>query len=445
MDADVIIVGSGLLGAVCAKNLAEKGLGVLMLERGAIISSPAGQHLRNQEKYHEDPNAFFNEINQWCHQFDDKAQPQGLPGANLTHAYGGQGLLWTNNCPRLREHERWPEYDEKTMQSLYLRAEKILRVSTNLFDDSSLQDYLIQTLEPHLTSQHRHIAKVPTAAKKFKDNRIEYTATKQILNDSLNSAKSLSIRTNCQVLEIIHEKNHVKQILIRQDGKISSLKAKIIVVAAGVFDSAQLLYDSNMFLPALGKYLHFHPLLFAQIICNDASKCNDIPPRTCIYPTAQYPWHAMLLRDIFPDIAKEDVPNHLLLELQFFLPIDVQEKNQMIFNKTMPTFDVTLSAQDKNMIKAAEHDLRSLAKMLGRYRKGCEPFSLDFGFTHPMGITRMGDEKKTSVTNFKGKVHGFDNLYLATVGLIPTKLAVNPTLTAAAIALATTDSIAKTI
>jgi choline dehydrogenase-like flavoprotein len=41
-----------------------------------------------------------------------------------------------------------------------------------------------------------------------------------------------------------------------------------------------------------------------------------------------------------------------------------------------------------------------------------------------------------------GKVHGFENLYLSTVGLIPAPVAVNPTLTAVALALRTCDTIA---
>ena len=48
------------------------------------------------------------------------------------------------------------------------------------------------------------------------------------------------------------------------------------------------------------------------------------------------------------------------------------------------------------------------------------------GFAHVMGTCRMGDnDDGTCVTDRFGRVWGTDNLYLATVGLIPTPLAVN--------------------
>jgi choline dehydrogenase-like flavoprotein len=46
------------------------------------------------------------------------------------------------------------------------------------------------------------------------------------------------------------------------------------------------------------------------------------------------------------------------------------------------------------------------------------------------------------VADRQGKVHGFDNLYLAGVGLIPAPVAVNPTLTAVALALGSCEAIA---
>lgn len=40
-----------------------------------------------------------------------------------------------------------------------------------------------------------------------------------------------------------------------------------------------------------------------------------------------------------------------------------------------------------------------------------------------------------------GRVHGFANLYLSTLGLIPAPVAVNPTLTAVALATGACDAI----
>ena len=65
---------------------------------------------------------------------------------------------------------------------------------------------------------------------------------------------------------------------------------------------------------------------------------------------------------------------------------------------------------------------------------------MDLGFAHVMGTCRMGVvDDGTSVTDGFGEVWGTRGLYLATVGVIPTALAVNPTLTAAALALRSAD------
>lgn len=53
-----------------------------------------------------------------------------------------------------------------------------------------------------------------------------------------------------------------------------------------------------------------------------------------------------------------------------------------------------------------------------------------------------GGADRPGVTDHVGAVHGFENLHLATVGLIPAPVAVNPTLTALALALRTCDAIA---
>ena len=60
---------------------------------------------------------------------------------------------------------------------------------------------------------------------------------------------------------------------------------------------------------------------------------------------------------------------------------------------------------------------------------------------HLVGTCRLDREGWQGVTDRLGKVHGFANLYLAGVGLIPAPVAVNPTLTAVALALSTCDAI----
>lgn len=444
MKSDVIIIGSGPVGASCARNLAEKGLNVLMLEAGEPVSTPPGSHLRNQPKYQTDPDEFFTEVSKWCHRYRETGEPYELPGANVTKAYGGQGLLWTNNCPRPATHELPSCYSFEEWDALYRKAEHYLQVNEGLFDDSIRQNHLIETLSPLLAKQQRTIEKIPLAAERINENTLNFTATHDILNFPPSVSERITIKCGQKVKRLLLKNDYVYGLEI--ENQLEQYEAGVVIVAGGVFDSTQLLYDSDIRPKALGHYLQFHPLLIAQLVLKDELSLfenhYDQPPRTCIYPTKEYPWHAMILRDIFPKVSSTKVNNNRLIDLQFFVPIEVQERNRMILSAGLPRFDVHLSALDEKILKAARADLVEIGKYLGGFRDGAEPKLLDYGFTHPMGLCCLGDEPQTSVTDRYGKVHGIQNLYLATVGLIPNTMAVNPTLTAVALSIATGNHIA---
>ena len=48
---------------------------------------------------------------------------------------------------------------------------------------------------------------------------------------------------------------------------------------------------------------------------------------------------------------------------------------------------------------------------------------------HQAGTARMGNDKKTSVTNKYGQIHEIDNLFVADGSLIPNNAGFNPSLT----------------
>jgi choline dehydrogenase-like flavoprotein len=105
------------------------------------------------------------------------------------------------------------------------------------------------------------------------------------------------------------------------------------------------------------------------------------------------------------------------------------------------TFKFMLSESDRGRLRAVEADVRRLAENIGPWRRGCEPAWVPLGTGHLVGTCRMDRQGWPGVTDRLGKVHDFKNLYLSTVGLFPAPVAVNPTLTALALALNTCDAI----
>lgn len=66
-----------------------------------------------------------------------------------------------------------------------------------------------------------------------------------------------------------------------------------------------------------------------------------------------------------------------------------------------------------------------------------------YGVGHLMGTYRMGTDPSRSITDRDGRAHDHQNLFLAGSGLFPTSGTANPTLTIAALALATAETISK--
>jgi choline dehydrogenase-like flavoprotein len=227
-----------------------------------------------------------------------------------------------------------------------------------------------------------------------------------------------------------------------------ALDAPIVVLAGGAIGTARVLHRSGVRPDALGRGISFHAVLFGQVVLRPemcpVAGAIDLAPRQWIPPTPAAPWHIQVLRDTCPLPAAEAVDNpHRLLEFQAFLPIAFQDDNAFVMSESeRAAFRFAFSQSDGERMRAMEADVRGLAGHLGPWRRGCEPTWLPHGTGHIVGTCRMDRDGWGGVTDRRGKVHGFDNLYLCTVGLFPAPVAVNPTLTAVALALNTCDTIA---
>jgi choline dehydrogenase-like flavoprotein len=446
---DVIVTGSGPLGAVVARRCHEAGASVLLIEEGGPISEPAGSHVRNAARFAQTPDSYLPAIAPFLSYFNSRAGDAGLPGACITAAYGGQGVLWTNNCPRPTPRlELDDQLSESHWSHLLDLAESYLGVTSNQFDSSVRQRRIAEYLAGPLAATGRAI--LPQAiAGHFADpthNRIHWNATIDILGPVEGGidhrrgkvARLSTLSTSVSGVELA-------------DGEC--LYARAVVVAAGAFGTPMLLHASDIRPAALGRYLTYHVVLISQVVLDPklcaAGNGSDLVPRLWIPPTAAAEWNTMILRDVNPLVPSGldlHVEENRLVEIQSFSPVDVREENAMrIGDDGMVSFEVGLSAADQERMKRVLDDQRQLAGLIGRFRYGCEPQWMTKGFAHVMGSCRMGEDVATSVVDANARVHGYENLFLASVGVLPSRVIVNPTLTGAALAVRTADAVAASL
>jgi C-glycoside oxidase len=444
-ESDLIIIGSGPIGAVFAAKCAMRGRRVLILEAGDAASRTPGEHLRNRSVYRSNPDQFFEEIGRRCHFFNGQTDPSGLPGANITEAVGGQSLIWTNNCPRPTEYlDQLCFLERESWERRLTEAEKLLRVCSDPLSGSVRQLRIEAHLLRHLP--RRQVRRLPVAAAPLKDGNLSFTATKDILGSEYVRKSNITIQKGTRVIKLLFSGDRVDRLVtLDTSGSRQEYRSDNYVIAAGVFGTPRLLFDSGIRPPALGRYLHYHPALMAQVVLGKSlhapAHVYDLPPRLYLSPNSSHPWHTMILRDIFPRPSSETVDQNRLVDLQSFAPIEIREENRMCFGSKERPFEVTLTRNDEEVMEKMSDDQHELARLLGRFRQGCTPFFLPSGMAHPMGTCRMGDNPSSSVVNSKGQVHGFKNLFVAGPALLSHPIAINPTLTCAAIALETADNI----
>ena len=445
---DVLIIGSGPIGITAARRLAQRGLRVTVLEAGTAITDPPGSHYRNQACFQQDPDSYFAAIGPYLTPVTEDADA-GLQGVADTQLVGGQGVLWTNNCPRAMDFERWETMAPEQWNRKYAEAEEMLQVLPDPAAESRTGRSVHDRLQSALENDGRFIRGLPFAGRLLSNGAIYFNGSWDILAAAAPSARDLvEMQSGVRVTRLRYRGSRVTGVDVEGPGSYRGyLDAPVVLLAGGAVATPRLLHGSGIRPKSLGRGVSFHALLFGQVIlesdmCPSASE-PDIAPRQWIPPTADSPWHLQLLRDTCPFPPAEVVANpHRLLEIQAFLPMEFREENFLLIgDDDHLEFQFAFSDKDQERMRAMEADVRRLAGYLGRWRRGCELTWLPHGSAHLVGTCRMDRPGLGGVTDTQGRVHGFDNLYLATVGLIPTPVAVNPTLTAAALALNTCDAL----
>jgi len=483
---DVAIIGHGLVGCVVARCLSAAGASVILVDSGSPMSAVPGTHIRNLPACRGD-RAFYYDLVRACLRpvslppatglptlRSVPAMPDGngvnalqrarvnMPAARVTSLLGGMGTLWNCVTPRLAPRlEQWPGITAEQWAQAYRRAEELLGVGLEASAGSRRQDLMLRAL----AGRYPAAAAAPVAARRRTDNpqAMRWTGPAEILAAPGPATPPVRVLTQHAVRRLRHSSGRVvaADAIALETGEPVTISADVFVVAAGGTRTPALLWASQIAASddgrsALGRYLCDHPLAYAQLVLDHELAGGlawpDPDPFVVIGVSGDRPFHSLLLCDGCDSRVLEGrVDDRLILSLYWYTMTEPRFENRILFSDRstdvvglpQPTFEYSLSPQDRELQRAALEDLTAAGRLLGTFLPISPPQILSPGSSlHIMGTTRMGErDDGRSVVDSCGRVWGFANLYLGGTGLIPSRTAANPTLTACAIAVRTADRI----
>ncbi|KAK6526066.1 hypothetical protein TWF281_011105 [Arthrobotrys megalospora] len=435
IHTDVLIVGSGPIGAVYARKLVDAGHNVLMVDAGAQETEIPGEHKKNVA------DMTLNEFSSVIQNDLTPLSPSSsIPGASATLAIGGMSTHWTCVTPTPHPTLEAPKViPEAQWDSLLVEAQELLNTDSTAFDNSERQN----SVKNFLNSSGRNFTSTPIACQKDENGQIIYSSTSSILSHVLNSKKFTLLPS------------HLCTKIYKQNGSIVSASltdlstntqktvvAKQYILAAGAVLTPQILHNSGMAkgLPALGRYLTERMVGFCQV---KLDKKLSVPGDVNVYEGVKEgkKWVTTINREAHQyGQLPENVDGGDVLDIRCMSPIEPNVENRVEFGEKgsdgmpSPSFTIYSSTADLKLAAKMITEMQSLATTLGSFVT--EPRIMPLGTAlHLSGTTRAGTSAEDSVVDANSKVWGVENLYLGGCGVIAEGMACQPTLTAVIYAL----------
>ncbi|MFV0384535.1 GMC family oxidoreductase [Paracoccus sp. (in: a-proteobacteria)] len=491
MDADVIIIGSGMGGATVAAALADTGRRILILERGEHLSDCP--QARDPQAIFRD--GYFRPGESWL---DGEGKPFN-PG-NYYYV-GGNSKFFGAVLIRYREQDfrplahlggttpGWPiTYDE--IEPWYSRAEALYQVRGTAGQDPTepahSADYPFGPLpdEPPIADLRSRLASVglrPSSlplgvdldrwlsrAKTPWDAFPDTTGGKKDA-ESGGLARALqhpnvTLRTGARVTRLIAgDGGRITGVTLADGGTLS---AGTVILAAGAVQSAALLLASadeanptglanrsdqvgrNFMNHNCSAVLALHPFRKNPSIYQKTLMVNDF--YLTGGPGGEPLGNIQLLGKISGPIlaASSGLPGPVANW------VAARSVDLYAMSEDLPNPESRVSLKGDQIVldwKRSNWDAHLLLvqRLKALLRKAGYPVVLSRPFdrrtpSHQCGTARMGSDPASSVVDTFCRSHDHPNLFITDASVLPTSAAVNPALTIAALALRAADHIRET-
>lgn len=476
-QADVCVIGSGAGGAVVAKELAEAGLSVIILEAGE----------------NHDPSTFGSyEPEMLRRLFWDSglrrtrdsaiviSQGKGVGGStvhNLCYAVRPpQVLLYNWGVPEI-----WPHFRqiEQTLGVTQIQETDVNRLNTVIRRGCEVMGWK-GAVQRHnrgeCPSCGAHcLFGCPLSKPRQNDSTRIGKQSMAVTYIPLALAAGAKLYSDCTAEKIHVKKGRIVGVSAQLPSGRLHVQSDIVVLAAGAINSPQLWLKSR--LPntnqRVGKNLHLHPAAFVGGVFNETINGHLGIPQS--YYIDQFldlrraPDSGYLLMPAFgsqmivaaslPGFGgehREFMERYRHIAALLVLLHDKTTGRVSVNYKGSPNIAYRLRRSDKKVLEEGITNASRLlfaagaTEILMPYtqhfpikteadleiirQRGIVPNDLMLASSHPQGTLRMGENPRKNVVNLSGESHAVKGLFVADASLFPTSIGVPPTLTIAALA-----------
>jgi choline dehydrogenase-like flavoprotein len=453
---DVVVVGSGAGGGVVAGELAWKGRDVLLLEAGAHRT--AADFTRWEAKATHDL---------W---WPLRLAP--LPGGEMMALLGGRcvgGTTTINTKVALRASEqdvakwapatglttdRGEPFTTADLAPYYDRVEQVLGVRERTDWTTSVRTVekgfraLGSGLEPVRSYTDANCMRCGSCLQGCPTN-----AGKSTMNTYIHDALArglLELRAESTVERVLVENGRAAGVeYVDASGERRTVRAKVVIVAAGTLNTPQLLLRSGLGSPAVGRNLGLHPVRLVYGLFDEPQDAHMVYPITAHCMDFQHDdrggfvIEATTIQDpiaFATTLCDENGPlwGERLVEaargfrhwVGLLALANDDNASAVTVEDGMEQFDLELTESDRTRIDGAFDFSRRALEAAGAKRV-CWTGLVS---THVQGSCRMGDDPARSAVDRNGESHDVRGLFVGDGSLVPRTLSVNPSLTIMALA-----------